>query len=112
MIKTDHCARSASSVCYEPGPECCRTVCLACGTRLTCRRTPRETRCVPNGKTTTGETATMEARAGTWLRYSAFALLLMISGLLLVRGQSPAGPSIKVVDLIPASLRGQANQES
>src|SRR5260370_6800500 len=36
----------------------------------------------------------------------------MISGFLLARGQSPAGPSIKVVDLIPASLSGEANQDS
>jgi len=36
----------------------------------------------------------------------------MISGFLLARGQSPAGPSIKVVDLIPASLSGETNQDS
>ena len=80
--------------------------------RLTCRRTPGETRCVPNGETTMGETATMKARAGTWLRHSAFPFLVMISGFLLARGQSPAAPSIKVVDLIPASLSGEANQDS
>jgi len=54
----------------------------------------------------------MKALAGFWVRFPAFAVLLMIAGLLLARGQSPAIPSIKVVDLIPASLSGETNQDS
>jgi hypothetical protein len=54
----------------------------------------------------------MRARVGAWLRYPASALFLMISGFLLVRGQAPAKPPIKVVDLIPASLSGETNQDS
>lgn len=35
-----------------------------------------------------------------------------MSGLFFARAQSPAPPSIKVVDLIPASLSGESNQDS
>src|SRR5437016_12333590 len=34
------------------------------------------------------------------------------AGFLLARGQAPAPSSIKVVDLIPASLSGESNQDS
>jgi hypothetical protein len=34
------------------------------------------------------------------------------AGFLLARGQAPAPPSIKIVDLIPASLSGESNQDS
>jgi hypothetical protein len=54
------------------------------------------------------------------LRFPAFAvfaalftsLLVTMAGYLMARGQSPAPPSIKVVDLIPASLSGESNQDS
>src|SRR5690242_21353466 len=39
-------------------------------------------------------------------------LLLMMAVLRTARGQSPAPPSIKVVNLIPASLSGESNQDS
>ena len=39
-----------------------------------------------------------------WLKRTA--------GFLLARGQAPAPPSIKVIDLIPASLSGESNQDS
>jgi hypothetical protein len=54
----------------------------------------------------------MKVLAGVWLRYPIIALLVVIAGFLLARGQSPAKPSIKVVDLIPASLSGESNQDS
>lgn len=38
--------------------------------------------------------------------------LTMMAGLRAARGQSPAPPSIKVVNLIPASLSGESNQDS
>src|ERR1700757_5309381 len=40
------------------------------------------------------------------------AVFLTITAGFLARGQSPAPPSIKVVDLIPASLSGESNQDS
>src|SRR5438067_1972828 len=39
-------------------------------------------------------------------------LFAMTMGFLLARGQSPALPAIKVVNLIPASLSGESNQDS
>ena len=48
----------------------------------------------------------------SWLTLPLFAALAFISGLLLARGQSPAPPSIKVIDLVPASLSGESNQDS
>jgi len=69
----------------------------------------------------------MKAVASSRLRFLAptrFALLLSTLAVLLTpvfltitagflaRGQSPDPPSIKVVDLIPASLSGESNQDS
>jgi hypothetical protein len=58
----------------------------------------------------------MIAVASSWPRFPSFALgatlLTMTAGFLLARGQSPAPPSIKVIDLIPASLSGENNQDS
>jgi hypothetical protein len=48
----------------------------------------------------------------SWLRFPALALLAMTAGFLLAGGQSPVPPSIKLVDLIPASLSGESNQDS
>jgi hypothetical protein len=62
------------------------------------------------------------------LRFPGFALFIALlvllvspllapwlkrrAGFLLARGQAPAPPSIKVVNLIPASLSGESNQDS
>src|SRR5207249_1049156 len=54
----------------------------------------------------------MKALPGFWVRFPAFAVLLMITGFILARAQPPAVPSIKVVNLIPASLSGESNQDS
>src|SRR6516164_8121121 len=54
----------------------------------------------------------MKALACFWVRFAALAVFLMVAGFLLVRGQPPATPSITVVDLIPASLSGESNQDS
>jgi hypothetical protein len=51
----------------------------------------------------------MKAFAVFWLRFLTLAAFVMIAGLVFVRGQSSA---IKVVDLIPASLSGETNQDS
>src|SRR6201993_3220678 len=40
------------------------------------------------------------------------AVFLTITAGFLARGQSPAPPSIKVVNLVPASLSGESNQDS
>src|SRR5947209_19703184 len=64
------------------------------------------------GKRFTGETTTMKALARCCVRFPALAALLMITGFLLAQGQPPPIPSIKVVDLIPASLSGETNQDS
>jgi hypothetical protein len=50
--------------------------------------------------------------AVSWLRFPASAVLVLLSGFLLAGGQSPANLAIKVVDLIPASLSGETNQDS
>ena len=47
-----------------------------------------------------------------WLHFPAFLALILMSTFLPLRGQSPANPAIKVVDLIPASLSGETNQDS
>src|SRR5256886_2980166 len=124
-----HCEWQLSGVClcYGSASTYSTTVCLACGTRLTCRRTLRGRTCGPAGETTTGETMLMKAVASSRLRFLAptrFALLLSTLAVLLTpvfltitagflaRGQSPDPPSIKVVDLIPASLSGASNQDS
>src|SRR6516162_6193922 len=54
----------------------------------------------------------MQAVAGSWVRFPAFSVLLMIGGFVLVQGQPPSTSSIHVVDLIPASLSGETNQDS
>jgi hypothetical protein len=54
----------------------------------------------------------MKALAVSWLRFPASAVFVMMSGFLLARAQSPANPAIRVVDLIPASLSGETNQDS
>jgi len=65
----------------------------------------------------------MKAVASSRLRFLASAhltlflpalavFLTMMAGLRTARGQSPAPPSIKVVNLIPASLSGESNQDS
>src|SRR5437899_12136789 len=51
----------------------------------------------------------MKALAAFWLRFLMLAAFAMIAGFLFVRGQSP---TIKVVNLIPASLSGETNQDS
>src|SRR5437867_10943934 len=51
----------------------------------------------------------MKALAAFWLRFLTLAAFVMIAGFVFVRGQSSA---IKVVDLIPASLSGETNQDS
>jgi hypothetical protein len=58
----------------------------------------------------------MKAVTSSWLRFQAFALFVplfaMTTGFLLARGQSPASSSVKVIDVIPASLSGESNQDS
>ena len=54
----------------------------------------------------------MQAVAGSWVRFSAFAVLLMIGGFVVAQRQTLSTPSISVVDLIPASLSGEMNQDS
>jgi len=51
----------------------------------------------------------MKALAAFWLRFLMLAMFVTIAGFAFVRGQSP---SIKVVNLIPASLSGETNQDS
>src|SRR5712671_1833054 len=51
----------------------------------------------------------MKVLAAFWLRFLVLAAFVMIAGFVFVRGQSPA---IKVVDVIPASLSGETNQDS
>ena len=51
----------------------------------------------------------MKALAAFWLRFLMLTAFVMIAGFVFVRGQSSA---IKVVDLIPASLSGETNQDS
>src|SRR6059036_1055941 len=51
----------------------------------------------------------MKALAAFWLRFLMLAVFVTIAGFVFVRGQSP---SIKVVNLIPASLSGETNQDS
>jgi len=50
----------------------------------------------------------MKALAGS----PALGVLLTIAGFLLAWGQPPVLPSINVVDMIPASLSGETNQDS
>jgi hypothetical protein len=66
----------------------------------------------PTGEITTGEATRMKVLAGVALCSPAFGVLVMFSGFALLRGQSPPGPAIKVVDLVPASLSGETNQDS
>lgn len=62
----------------------------------------------------------MKAPAGLTFRFPrrlllsvpAIALFVLAAGFLSVRGQSPATPAIKVINLIPASLSGETNQDS
>jgi len=58
----------------------------------------------------------MKAFASYGLRFPAFvlsaALVAMTAGFLLAQVPSPASPAIRVVDLIPASLSGESNQDS
>lgn len=69
----------------------------------------------------------MKAVALSWLRFLASvrltsfpsadavlltAVVLTMTAGFLARGQSPAPPSIKVVNLVPASLSGESNQDS
>jgi hypothetical protein len=54
----------------------------------------------------------MKALAVSRLRFPASVVFVMMSGFLLARAQSPANPAITVVDLIPASLSGETNQDS
>src|SRR5437867_13230029 len=51
----------------------------------------------------------MKALAAFWLRFLTLAAFMMIAGFALVRGQSSG---IRVVNLIPASLSGETNQDS
>src|SRR5438552_14776980 len=51
----------------------------------------------------------MKALAAFWLRFLMLAVFVTIAGFVFVRGQSS---SIKVVNLIPASLSGETNQDS
>src|SRR5437667_10052722 len=51
----------------------------------------------------------MQALAAFGLRFLMLAVFVTIAGFVFVRGQSP---SIKVVNLIPASLSGETNQDS
>src|SRR6266566_1600826 len=51
----------------------------------------------------------MKALAAFWLRFLTLAAFAMIPGFVFVRGQSA---NIRVVDLIPASLSGETNQDS
>src|SRR3989441_1015757 len=81
----------------------------------------------------TGEIIAMKALAAFWMRLLAFTLLVMIAGILLIEREPPpktviggdglpsagtlspvyAAPiQVKLVDLIPASLSGEANQDS
>src|SRR5207247_5158625 len=51
----------------------------------------------------------MKSFAVSWMRLLALAALALMFGTLFMLGQSP---SIKVVNLIPASLSGETNQDS
>ena len=53
----------------------------------------------------------MKFLAGFSVSFSAFGVLLAV-GFALAQGQSPVAPAIKVVDLVPASLSGETNQDS
>jgi hypothetical protein len=53
----------------------------------------------------------MKFLAGFSVHFSAFCVLLMIE-YALAQGQPPVARAIKVVDLIPASLSGETNQDS
>ena len=58
----------------------------------------------------------MKAFASPALRFPAFvlfaALVAMTAGFLLAQAQAPASLAIRIVDLIPASLSGESNQDS
>ena len=80
-------------------------------------------RAARQGETTPGETTLMKAVASSQLRFLASArltlflpalavLLIVMAGFLVARGQSPDPPSIRVINLIPASLSGESNQDS
>lgn len=51
----------------------------------------------------------MKALAAFWLRFLMLTAFVMIAGFVFVHGQSSG---IKVVDLVPASLSGETNQDS
>lgn len=54
----------------------------------------------------------MRALAVRALSFLTFAFLLTVTAFPFAVAQSRSGPSIKVVDLIPASLSGESNQDS
>src|SRR5207245_10980163 len=51
----------------------------------------------------------MKALAAVCVRFLTLAVFFLVTGFVFVRGQSPA---IKVVNLVPASLSGETNQDS
>src|SRR5437879_5298035 len=51
----------------------------------------------------------MKALAAVCVRFLTLAVFFLVAGFVFVRGQSPA---IKVVNLVPASLSGETNQDS
>src|SRR6202795_3234286 len=103
-------------------------MCVACGIRpACCPALPKIQSRLP------GETIAVKALAAFWMRLLPFTLLVMIAGILLIERKTPpktriggdglqsagtlspvyASPiQVKLVDLIPASLSGETNQDS
>src|SRR6266436_3646411 len=103
-------------------------MCVACGTWPACCPALLKIQRRP-----TGETIAVKALAAFCIRLLAFTLLVMIAGILLIEKEPPpktaigddglpsngalspvyAAPlQVKLVDLIPASLSGETNQDS
>src|SRR6266581_7469074 len=103
-------------------------ICVPCGTRPACWPALLAIHCHLNA-----ETIAMKALGPFWMRWLSFTLLALIAATVLFEKQSPpknsiggdglpsagtlgpvyASPTqVKLVDLIPASLSGEANQDS
>jgi len=115
---------------YADFPACyfSSEVCLACGIRPACCPALLKIQ-----RRLTGETIAVKALAAFCMRLLAFTLLVIIAGILLIEREPPpktviggdglpsagtlspvyAAPiHVKLVDLIPASLSGETNQDS
>src|SRR5207302_5611828 len=102
--------------------------CVPCGTRPACWPALLKIQ-----RRVAGETIAVKALTAFWMRLLAFTLFVLIAGTLLIEKQSPpktgigadglqsagtlspvyASPTqVKLVDVIPASLSGETNQDS